>query len=39
MRCQCDIDLTLVVGTGTLSAKILSGLYLKNCSVWDVDTW
>ena len=35
----CDLDLTFDLATVTLSLKILSGVYLSNRKVWEVDTW
>ena len=35
----CDLDLTLDFAVVTLTYKILSGLYLGYCNVWEVDTW
>ena len=42
--CRCatswsDLDLTFDLAVVTLTYKILSGLYLGNCKVWEVDTW
>ena len=34
-----DLDLTFDLAVVTLSLKILSGLYLGNCKVYEVDTW
>ena len=44
MGCRCamswsDLDLTFDLAEVTLSLKILSGLYLRNRKVFDVDTW
>ena len=36
---SCDLDLTFDLSIVTLTYKILSGLYLKNCKVLEVDTW
>ena len=33
------IDLTFDLAIVTLTYKILSGLYLGNRKVWEVDTW
>ena len=35
----CDLALTFDLVIVTLSLKILSGLYLRNCKVQEVDTW
>ena len=35
----CDLDLTFDLSKVTLTYKILSGLYLGNHKVWEVDTW
>ena len=35
----CDLDLTFDLAVVTLSLKILSGLYLGNRKVSEVDTW
>ena len=35
----CDLDLTFDPAVVTLTYKILSGLYLGNGKVWEVDTW
>ena len=35
----CDLDLTFDLAVVTLTYKILSGLYLGNCKVWEIDTW
>ena len=38
----CNLDLTFdlaIVRLVTLSLKILSRLYLRNCKVWEVATW
>ena len=35
----CDLDLTFDLAIVTLNLKILSGLYLGNCKVWNVHTW
>ena len=35
----CDLDLTFNLDVGTLTYKILSGLYLGNRKVLEVDTW
>ena len=42
--CRCatswsDLDLTFDLAVVTLTYKILSGLYLGNRKVWEVDTW
>ena len=42
--CRCatswsDLDLTFDLAVVTLSLKILSGLYLGNHKVYEVDTW
>ena len=42
--CRCatswsDLDLTFDLAIVTLTYKILSGLYLGNCKVYEVDTW
>ena len=34
-----DLDLTFDLAIVTLTYKILSGVYLGNCKVYDVDTW
>ena len=34
-----DLDLTLDLAIVTLTSKILSGLYICNCKVSEVDTW
>ena len=34
----CDLDLTYDLAAVTLSLKILSGIYLGNCKVKEVDT-
>ena len=37
---QChELDLTFDLAMVNLSLKILSGLYLRNCKVQEVDTW
>ena len=35
----CDLDLTFDLVVVTFSLKILSGLYLRNRKLWEVDTW
>ena len=35
----CNLDLTFDLAKVTLTYIILSGLYLKICKVWEVDTW
>ena len=35
----CDLDLTFDLAVVTLSLKILSGLYLGNRKLKEVDTW
>ena len=35
----CDLDLTFDLALVTLTYKILSGLYLGNCRLQEVDTW
>ena len=35
----CDLDLTFDLSVVTLIYKILFGLYLRNCKVYEVDTW
>ena len=35
----CDFDLTFDLIVVTLTYKILSGLYLSNHMVYEVDTW
>ena len=35
----CDLDLTFDLAVETLTYKILSGLYLGNCKVQEVDIW
>ena len=35
----CDLDLTFELAVVTLSLKILSGLYLGNRMMYEVDTW
>ena len=35
----CDLDLTFDLAVVTLTYKILSGLYLGNRKVKEVDTW
>ena len=35
----CDLDLTFDLAVVTLTFKILSGLYFRNCKVQKVDTW
>ena len=42
--CRCatswsDLDLTFDLAIVTFSLKILSGLYLRNRKVQEVDTW
>ena len=42
--CRCatswsDLDLTFDLAVVTLTYKMLSGLYLGNCKVWEVDIW
>ena len=42
--CRCatswsDLDLTFDLAVVTMNVKILSGLYLGNRKVWEVDTW
>ena len=42
--CRCatswrDLDLIFDLAVVTLTYKILSGLYLDNHKVWEVDTW
>ena len=37
--CWCDLDLTFDLNVVTVSLKILSELYLRNCKVHEVDTW
>ena len=42
--CRCaaswsDLDLTFDLVVVTLTYKMLSGLYLGNCKVWEVDIW
>ena len=34
-----DQDFTFDLAVVTLTYKILSGLYLRNCKVLEVDTW
>ena len=34
-----DLDLIYDLAVVTWSLKILFGLYLKNCKVYEVDTW
>ena len=34
-----DLDLTFDLAVVTSAYKILSGLYLGNCKVLEVDTW
>ena len=36
---QYDVDLTFYLAVVTLSLKVLSGLYLRNHKVSEVDTW
>ena len=36
---SCDLDLTFDLAVATLTYKILSRLYLRDCKVWEVDTW
>ena len=36
---MCDLDLTFDLAVVTLSLKILSGLYLENHKVSEVDMW
>ena len=36
---MCDLDLTLDLTVVTLTYKVMSGLYLTNRKVWEVDTW
>ena len=35
----CDLDLTIDLAIVTLTFKILSGLYLGNHKVKEIDTW
>ena len=35
----CDLDLTFDLAVVTLTYKILSGLCLGNCKVYEVDAW
>ena len=35
----CDLDLTFDLAVVTLTYKILSGLYLRDRKVYEVDTW
>ena len=35
----CDLDLTFELAAVTLTYKILSGLYLGNRKVMEVDAW
>ena len=35
----CDLHLTFDLAVVTLTYKILSGLYLRNCKALEVDTW
>ena len=35
----CGLDLSFVLAVVTLKLKILSGLYLGNCKVYEVDSW
>ena len=35
----CDLDLTFDLAIVTLTYKKLSGLYLDNCNMYEVDTW
>ena len=35
----CDLDLTFDLAVVTLTYKILSGLYLGNRKVYEIDTW
>ena len=35
----CDLDLTFDLAVVTFTNKILSGLYLGNCKVYEVDSW
>ena len=35
----CDLDLTFDLAVVILTYKSLSGLYLRNCKVQEVDTW
>ena len=35
----CDLDLTFDLAVVTLTSKIMSGLYLGNRKVKEVDTW
>ena len=42
--CRCatswfDLDLTFDLAVVTLTYKILYGLYLGNCKVYEVGTW
>ena len=42
--CRCatswsDLDLTFDLAVVTLAYKMLSGLYLGNCKVWEVHIW
>ena len=42
--CRCamswsDLDLTFDLAVVTLTYKMLSGLYLGKCKVWEVDIW
>ena len=43
-ECRCavswsDLDLTFDLAVVTLTYKILSGLYLGNLKVWEIDIW
>ena len=35
----CDLDLTFDLAGGTLVFNNMSGLYLGNCKVYEVNTW
>ena len=42
--CRCatswsDLDLTFDLAVVTLTYKMLPGLYLGKCKVWEVDIW
>ena len=36
---SCDLELSFDLSVVTLTIKILSGLYLRNCTAQEVDTW
>ena len=36
---RCNLDMTFDLVVVTFTFKILSGLFLGNCKVWEVDTW